>query len=249
MLKDNEELHDLLGYEGIKIIQGKEMFRFSLDSTLLANFVHITTKEKQIIDLCTGNAPIPLFLSLKTKAHIVGVELQEQIADMAKRSVEVNKLEQQIQIIIEDVKQIGDTVGKNTYDIVCANPPYFKYHPTSNINKNEQLTIARHEVKLTLEDLIKATKGLLKNKGHFYLVHRAERLQEICKSLAEYKLNVKRVQFIYPKQSTKEAMLVLIEAQKDSKALIQVLQPIYIHNEDGSYTEEILEIFRFKGTV
>lgn len=249
MLKVNEEVHNLLGYDGIKIIQGKEMFRFSLDSTLLANFVHINGKEKHIIDLCTGNAPIPLFLSLKTMARIIGVEVQEQIADMGKRSVEINELGHQIQIVTEDVKQIGDKVGKNIYDIVCANPPYFRYLPTSNINKNEQLTIARHEVKLTLEDLIKETKVLLKNKGHFYLVHRAERLQEICKLLSEYKLNVKRVQFIYPKRSSTDAMLVLIEAQKESKALIQVLQPIYIHNEDGSYAEEILEIFRYKAIV
>lgn len=249
MLKNNEELHDLLGYEGLKIIQGKEMFRFSLDSTLLGNFVQITNKEKRIIDLCTGNAPIPLFLSLKTKAHIIGIELQDQIADMANRSVELNGLEKQIEIQTEDVKHIGEKVGKNIFDIVCANPPYFKYLPTSNINKNEQLTIARHEVRLTLEDLIKEAKGLLKNKGHFYLVHRAERLQEIVKLLSENKLNVKRLQFVFAKQSTTDAMLVLIEAQKESKATLHVLQPIYIHNEDGSYTEEILEIFRFKGTV
>lgn len=249
MLKENEELHDLLGYEGIKIIQGKEMFRFSLDSTLLANFVHITSKEKRIIDLCTGNAPIPLFLSLKTKANIVGVEIQEQIADMAKRSVEANGLEKQIQIKVEDVKQIGGLVGKNIFDIVCANPPYFKYLPTSNTNKNDFLTIARHEVKINLADLVKEAKGLLKNKGYFYLVHRAERLQEILNLLSDSKLNAKRVQFVYAKQSTKDAMLVLIEAQKESKAMLQVLQPIYIHNEDGSYAEEILEIFRFKGTV
>src|SRR5690554_5155330 len=118
MLKNNEELHDLLGYEGLKIIQGKEMFRFSLDSTLLGNFVQITNKEKRIIDLCTGNAPIPLFLSLKTKAHIIGIELQDQIADMANRSVEVNGLEKQIEIQTEDVKHIGEKVGKNIFDIV-----------------------------------------------------------------------------------------------------------------------------------
>lgn len=249
MLKQNEEIHDLLGYDGIKIIQNKEMFRFSLDATLLANFVDTTSKAQKIIDLCSGNGPIPLFLSLKTKSEIIGIEIQEQVADMAKRSVVLNGLEKQVSYLHADLKGISKEVGANCYDIVTANPPYFKYISSSNINKHEQITIARHEVFVTLEEIMTESKKLLKNKGLFYLVHRAERLQEILHLLEMHKLRARRLQFVYPKESSQDAMIVLIEAQKGSKTMVKVEKPMYIHNEDGTYTNQIKKIFHFKTTI
>src|SRR5690606_35548150 len=144
----------LLGYKHIKIIQDEEKFRFSLDSTLLANFVNVKKHTKKIIDLGTGNAPIPLFLTLKTDAKIIGVEIQKEVYELAKQSVELNNLSGQIEIINADIKDVYKLVGPNTFDIVISNPPYFKYLPTSNINKNDYLTIARHEVLITLEEIV-----------------------------------------------------------------------------------------------
>ena len=132
-----ELIHELLGYKHIKIIQGEEKFRFSLDSTLLANFVKIKKHTKKIIDLGTGNAPIPLFLTLKTDANITGVEIQKEVYELAKKSVEINNFQNQIEIINADIKDIYKVVGANQFDIVISNPPYFKYTPTSNINKND----------------------------------------------------------------------------------------------------------------
>ena len=181
-----ELIHELLGYKNIKIIQDSEMFNFSTDSMQLAYFVSCSPKTSKIIDLGCGNAPIPLFLTMKTKAHIIGVDIQKEICDMAMRSVKLNHFEDQIEIINADIKDIYKTVGTNCFDIVTCNPPYFKYLETSNINKNDYLTIARHEVKITLEDIISESKKLLTEKGSLYLVHRVDRFPEIINLLSKY---------------------------------------------------------------
>ena len=136
-LKNKEVIHELLGYENIKIIQNDDMFSFSIDSMLLADFVNINKRCKNIIDLGCGNGPIPLYLTLKTDALIYGVEIQSDVYDMAKRSVELNGLENQITIINDDLKGIYKKIGANKFDVVTSNPPYFKYAETSNINKND----------------------------------------------------------------------------------------------------------------
>ncbi len=240
-----EVVHELLGYKQIKIIQNDEMFCFSVDSMLLADFVRIPIKTKKIIDLGCGNAPIPLFLTLKTKAKIIGVELQEVIADMAKRSVELNHFESQIEIIHQDLKNIYQTVGANQFDIVISNPPYFKYQESSHINKNSFLTIARHEVKATLEDIIQEARKLLIDGGLFYMVHRAERLTEILLSLKENGFAMKRIRFVYPKTNASEALLILLEAKKNAKEGMKIGQPLYIYDDMGEYTEEVRNIFHF----
>ncbi|HHU56441.1 MAG TPA: tRNA1(Val) (adenine(37)-N6)-methyltransferase [Acholeplasmataceae bacterium] len=245
-----EQIHELLGYKNIKIIQNEDMFKFSLDSILLAHFVTPNYKTKKIIDLGCGNAPIPLFLTLKTKAKIYGVEIQEIAADMAKRSVELNNLQSQIEILNADLKNIYRMPSfANTFDIVVSNPPYFKYNRNSNINKNDFLTIARHEVKVKLKDIIEEAKKLLIDGGSLYLVHRAERLEDIILSLKEENFAVKMLQFVYSKPSSQEALLVLVNAKKNRNPGLKVREPLYVYEENGEYTETVKKIFNFQKKV
>lgn len=242
-MNNQEKIHELLGYEKIKIIQRDEMFSFSLDSMLLANFID-TTNAKKIIDLGTGNAPIPLFLTLKTNALIYGVEIQEDVYDLARRSVELNGFSNQIKILNRDLKNVYQEVGANQFDVVSSNPPYFKYQEDSLINKNDYLTIARHEVKATLEDIVVEAKRLLIDGGRFNMVHRVNRMSEIFRCLEDNHFGIKKVQLIYPK-SNGEAMMFLVEARKNKISDIKFLEPIYVYNEN-KYTEQVLKIFNFK---
>ena len=232
---NKENIHELLGYERIKIIQRDEMFSFSLDSMLLANFID-TKGAKKIIDLGTGNAPIPLFLTLKTDAHIYGIEIQEDVYDLARRSVLLNGFENQITILNRDLKNIYQELGANQFDVVSSNPPYFKYQEDSLINKNDYLTIARHEVKATLEDIIVEAKRLLIDGGRFNMVHRVSRMSEIFRCLEDNHFGIKRVQLIYPKTNG-EAMMFLVEARKNKASDIKMLEPIYVYHEN-KYTVE-----------
>lgn len=240
-----EVIHELLGYKRIKIIQNDEMFSFSLDSILLANFVNTSVKDNYIIDLGCGNGPIPLFLTMKTKAKIYGVEIQEVIYDMAKRSVELNNFEEQVTIINADLKNIYRNDFANKFNIVTSNPPYFKVNPNSNFNKNDYLTIARHEVMATLEDIIIEAKKLLVDGGSLYLVHRAERIDDILILLKKHKFACKRMQFVYSKIDSETALTVLVEAKKNRQSGIKVLRPLYTYDNNGEYTEEIKKIFNF----
>lgn len=242
-MNNQEKIHELLGYEKIKIIQRDEMFSFSLDSMLLANFID-TTNAKKIIDLGTGNAPIPLFLTLKTNALIYGVEIQEDVYDLARRSVELNGFSNQIKILNRDLKNVYQEVGANQFDVVSSNPPYFKYQEDSLINKNDYLTIARHEVKATLEDIVVEAKRLLIDGGRLNMVHRVNRMSEIFRCLEDNHFGIKKVQLIYPK-SNGEAMMFLVEARKNKISDIKFLEPIYVYNEN-KYTEQVLKIFNFK---
>lgn len=241
-----EQIHDLLGYDGLKIYQDSEAFSFSIDSLLLSSFIKINDKTKNIIDLCAGNGPIPLYLSLKTNANIIGVEIQEYIAMLAKKSVEYNKIDN-INIINDNLIDIYKKVGANQFDIVCANPPYFKVGETPHLNKNDLLSIARHEIKCNLEDIIKEASKLLIDGGSLYLIHRVERLQEILSLLTKYKFGTKDIRFCYPKKDT-NALLVLIEAKKNRAANVNVLNPLYIYedSEKNIYTNEVLNIFNYK---
>ncbi len=238
-----EVIHDLLGYDGIKIIQRPDMFNFSLDSTLLADFVNLLSKTSKILDLGTGNAPIPLFLSMKTKAKIIGVELQKDVFDLAKRTIELNKLEDQITIVNQDIKGIHKLYENSEFDIVTCNPPFFKYKESSHINKTDYKTIARHEVFITLEEIIIEAKRLLTTKGSFVMVHRTERLIEIINLLTKHKFSVKRLRLVYPKIG-EDSNMVLIDASNNGLPGLKILEPLYVH-ENNSYTEEILKIFNF----
>ncbi len=238
-----EVINDLLGYDGLKIIQRPDMFNFSLDSTLLADFVRPLAKTKKIMDLGTGNAPIPLFLSLKTKAHITGVEIQKEVFDIAVRNIELNKLTDQVTILNDDIKGLSKKFENSEFDIITCNPPFFKFNGASNTNKHDFKTIARHEVLITLEGIIIEVKRLLKTKGSFCMVHRTERIEEIILLLNKHNFSLKRLRFVYPKHG-ENSNAVLIDASNNGNPGLTLLEPLYVH-ENGGYTKEIKRIFNY----
>lgn len=237
-----EVLNDLVGYKNLKIYQNTEWFAFSLDSVLLPNFVTLNKNIERIMDLGCGNAPIPLILSTKTNAKIIGVEIQKDSYELARKSVLYNHLENQIELLNMDMKDLRNMYSSDTIDVITCNPPYFKYLETSNLNENIHKVIARHEKMITLEEIVSLSRYLLKNNGVLAMVHRTDRLIEIISLFSKYGLEVKKLRFIYPKMNT-ESNMVLIEGRKNGKTGLKLLPPLYAHNEDGSYTEEVLKMF------
>lgn len=219
---NNCGLNDLYD-TGFKIYQSKDYFKFSLDSILLANFVEFNFTDKLVLDLCTGNAPVPIILSENKKIKIYGFELQKEIYELAVKSIKVNQIDN-VEIINDDVKNSLNYFPGNNFDIVTCNPPYFKYTKNSIINENEIKSIARHEIKITLEDIIKIATKQLKAKGKFYIVHRSDRLIEIINCLNKYNFGIKKLQFVYSSIDANSSM-VLIEAKKDCKNDVKVLKP------------------------
>lgn len=226
------------------IYQNDEWFKFSLDSVLLAKFVTINLRHKKVIDLATGNAPIPLLLSFRTNASIYGIEYQECIYELGKQSVYENHKNMQIKLINDDVRNLKKLFNSDTFDVVTCNPPYFKTKNTEFLNDNSVKSLARHEITLNLEDVLRQARYLLKNGGIFAMVHRTERFVEILEKMKKHHLEPKRVQFIYPKKS-KNSDLFLIEAIKNGNSGLKLLSPLVIHNEDNTYTEEVLEKLNF----
>lgn len=232
----------LLGYKNLKIVQDNDMFNFSLDSVLLPNFVTINKGVKKILDIGCGNAPMPLILSTKTQATITGVEIQKEVYELAMESIKLNNKESQIKIVNQDIKDFYLKEQTDTYDVIISNPPFFKYLKTSNINKNDYKTIARHEVKLNLDELFTVSKKLLKNNGVVAIVHRPERFVEIVETMRKNGIEPKRVQFIYPKINM-ESNIMLIEGSKNGKPGLKILPPIYTHKDNGEYTDTIKKYF------
>ncbi|MEJ6529897.1 tRNA1(Val) (adenine(37)-N6)-methyltransferase [Exiguobacterium sp. USCH10] len=239
-IKDGERLDDLLGRPG-KIIQSDDVFSFSLDAVLLAEFVWVPIQKGQLVDLCAGTGAIPLFLSYRTKGTITGVEIQSKLVDMANRSMAVNRLENRIQVVEGDVKAAAAQLGHARYDVVTCNPPYFLANETSLRNQNEHHTIARHEVLCTLEDCIKTASQLVKPGGKVAFVHRPERLLDILTLMRTYRIEPKRMQLVYPKAG-REANTLLIEGSKDGKAGLKILPPFVVYEEDDTYTEAMRAI-------
>ena len=237
-----ETINYLLGYEDLKIIQDDDKFCFSLDSVLLPNFITINKNYNKILDIGCGNAPIPLILSKKTNSKIVGIEIQEDVYKLAKKTIELNKLENQITIINEDVNKYYLKEETDTYDAITCNPPYFKLNENSNTNKTLYKTIARHEQELNIDQIFKISRKLLKNNGVVAIVNRPERLIEIIQSMKLNNKEKKKMQFVYPKKN-KEANILLIEGRKNGKPGIKILPPLYAHNDDGNYTEQIMKYF------
>ena len=232
----------LLGYKDLKIIQDSDMFNFSLDSVLLPNFVTINKKIDKILDIGCGNAPIPLILSTKTNAHIIGVEIQESVYKLAKESIKINNKEDRITIINDDINDYYKKCETDTFDVITCNPPFFKYRESSNLNKSDYKTIARNEVKLNLSELFMIAKKLLKNNGVIAIVHRPERFLEVVEEMKKNNIEPKRVQFIYPKRNM-DANIMLIEGSKNGNPGLKVLPPIYTHLDNGDYTDEVKKYF------
>lgn len=238
-------LNDLLGVPGLKIYQDTDYLNFSLDSILLASFVKTLRQTKKIVDLGTGNGPILLYLTLKTKALMTGIEIQSHSYELALKSVKENNKEDQISLYNKDIKNINQIIGKNIYDIVISNPPFYKLGE-ARLNDKESLNIAKHEVLITLEDIIKEASLLLKNGGSFYLVHRPSRLCEIFSLLSKYHLEPKRMRLVYPKVN-KSCNHVLIEAKKNvNPASLIVLEPLIVYNNNDKWTDEVLNIYNGK---
>ncbi|WP_430789421.1 tRNA1(Val) (adenine(37)-N6)-methyltransferase [Virgibacillus flavescens] len=240
-LFDDERLDYLVKEDDIQIIQSPTVFSFSLDAVLLAHFTYVPIKKGRILDLCSGNGVIPLFLSRKSNAHITGVEIQNRLYDMATRSVQLNELSTQITILHGDLTNMQGKLAHSSFDLVTCNPPYFKTKEETEHNKNDYLTIARHEVYCSLEDVVKACKLYVKPGGKVSFVHRPGRLVDILNLFRKYKLEPKRMQLVYPKKG-RDANMLLIEGIRDGKADLTILPPLYIYNDDNTYTPEAEEI-------
>ena len=243
-LKENERIDDL-ELKGLKIIQNKEGFCFGIDSVLLSDFVKNIKNNSLVLDLGTGTGIIPILLCGKTNLKkVIGVEVQEKIAEMAKRSIKLNNLEDRFQVINENILNLKNIYQNQTFDVVVTNPPYKKKN-SGIINENHEKLISRHEIEADLADFIKVSKDLLKDKGEFYMVHRPERLVDILSIMRKEKLEPKVLRMVYSNKN-KEPKLVLIKGIKNAKPFLKVEKNLYIYDENGNYTDEILEIYNKK---
>lgn len=228
---------------GYKVLQDSERFQFGIDAVLLADYASKSLKEKEsVIDLGTGTGIIPLLMVNKCKtAAFTGLEVQKESADMAARSVAMNGLEGQIQIVHGDLKEAGSLFPRHSFNVVTCNPPYMIDAHGRN-NEQDALTIARHEVLCTLEDVVTAADYLLATHGSFFMIHRPFRLPEIFSSLEKHKMEMKRMRLIYP-FADKEPNMVLIEARKNAKRRLTIEPPLIVRNDDGEYTVEVQDIY------
>lgn len=234
---------DELQRNGYFIIQNPEKFCFGMDAVLLSGFAKVKPGEKAI-DLGTGTGIIPILLEAKTKGeHITGLEIQPESADMARRSVALNGLEDKIEIVEGDIKKASQLFGASSFHVVTSNPPYMTaQHGLTNAG--EAKTIARHEVLCSLEDVIRESAKLLKPGGRLYMVHRPFRLAEIISLMVQYKVEPKRMQLVHP-YADKEPNMVLIEGLRGGKPRMTVEKPLVVYKEPGKYTDEIYEIYGY----
>lgn len=241
-LKDGERL-DELHRNGYKIIQDKNRFCFGMDAVLLSGFAKVKPKEAAL-DLGTGTGIIPILLEAKTKGeHFTGLEIQPDSADMARRSVAYNHLEDKIDIVTGDIKDASNIFGASSFDVVTTNPPYMiGQHGLTN--PDEAKAIARHEVLCTLEDVVRESAKILKPKGRFYMVHRPFRLSEIFCCMTKYGIEPKRMKLVYPFVD-KEPNMVLIEGLRGGNPRMTVEKPLIVYQEQGKYTDEIYEIYGY----
>jgi tRNA1Val (adenine37-N6)-methyltransferase len=239
-LRDDETLDDLK-LKGIQVIQKKDAFRFGVDAVLLANFAKVR-KEAKVVDLCSGTGIIPFILAGKTNASsVIGVEIQEELVDMANRSARFNNLDYKIKFIHGDLKDEELIKSISKVDVVTVNPPY-KLHNSGLINLNDKNAIARHEICCTLEDVIIACRILLKDNGRVYMVHRPDRLVDILCTMRKHRIEPKRIRMVHPSVN-KAPNIVLIEGQRDGGTFLKWETPLYVHSEDGGYTKEITDMY------
>ncbi len=240
----NQEKIDDVQINGLKIIQRQDWFSYGVDAVALADFVDVK-KGKRILDMGTGTGIIPLLLSAFTSyEEIIGIEIQASVAKMAQKSVVLNELENRISIVEMDINDSIAQFGKNSFDTIVTNPPYMAFDEGMH-NENEVKAISRHEIKAELEDIVNIAADLLKDNGNFYMIHRPHRLVDIFYYCRKYRLEPKLVKFIHPKEG-KVPNIVLIKCTKFGKAELKYMPPLNVYDENGTYTESLLEIYRRK---
>lgn len=239
-IKEDETVDDLQ-LKGLNLIQKKDGFKFGIDAVLLSDFAYIKKKHR-VIDLCTGTGVIPFLIYGKYEPQsIYGLEIQEDMIDMAKRSIKINSLDEKVFFLNEDLKNIEVLKKLEKFDIVTVNPPY-KLNNAGIINQNDKLAIARHEILCNLEDVISASRVLLKDNGRLFMIHRPERLADIFTLMRKYKIEPKRVKMIHPKMG-KAPNIVLVEGQRDGGEYLKWEAPLYVYDDNGKYTKEIDSIY------
>lgn len=240
-LKENERIDDL-EYENLKIIQNKDGFCFGIDAVLLSDFAKNIKKDVNVMDLGTGTGIISILLCGKTKLKkIVGVEVQKEVYDMACRSSKLNDLENRFEVINENILNLSNIFEDNSFDVIVTNPPYKKQN-TGLINEDERKLISRHEVLANLEDFISVSNKLLKDKGEFYMINRPERMVDIFSLMGKYKIEPKEIRFVFSNEKNPPKM-VLIKGVKNGGEYLKFRENLYIYNEDGTYTDEVLRIY------
>jgi tRNA1(Val) A37 N6-methylase TrmN6 len=246
-LREGERLDDLQA-GGLRIIQSDEVFAFSLDAVLLARYVHVKNRDR-VIDLGTGNGVMPLLLTtrgpLPRGGEIVGLEIQERLADMAERSVQGNGLGDTIKIVHGDTREAVQTFGNESFDVVICNPPY-RPAEAGDASLNEHVRIAKHEITCSLEQAISAAAALCRFQGKVAFVHRPDRLAEIFAEMKKNRLEPKRMLLVHPRPH-KRPNIVLVEAIKGGRPDLRIDPPLIVHEEDGSYTQTILDIYAGRG--
>ncbi|MDT8862627.1 tRNA1(Val) (adenine(37)-N6)-methyltransferase [Alkalihalobacillus sp. MEB130] len=240
-LQEGERIDYIAGTD-LRVVQSPHVFSFSIDAILLGRFVHVPIQKGNILDLCTGNGVIPVLLTTRSKARIVGIDIQSKLVEMANRTLQLNDIHNQIEFMEADLNQIPSEVTLSSFDVVTCNPPYFETVTEHEKNRNKHLAIARHEIYCTLEDVIRVCSQYVKQKGKVALVHRPERLTDIMTLMRTYRIEPKRIQFVHPKEQ-KEANMVLVEGIKDGKSGVTCLPPIVVYNEQGTYSESFRSIY------
>lgn len=238
-----ERVDDLQTASGYRLIQNPDWFCFGVDAVLLADFASRTIKPKShILDMCSGNGIIPILLAEKTvDTQIYGIEIQPKVTEMANRSVRLNGLEERLSIVEGDLNAASEIFGKAYFDAVCCNPPY-KESLGGLKNSSDTLTIARHEILCNLDGIIESAEKVLKPYGKLYLIHRPERLADIFCLMRKHRIEPKQLRMVHPSPS-KTATMVLVEGAKHGKPKLFLSPPLYVHDEQGNYTDEIEQIY------
>ena len=240
-INENERIDDL-EFNNLKIIQNEEGFCFGIDAVLLSDFAKNIKKNSKVLDLGTGTGIISILLCEKTELKkIIGVEVQEEVYDMACRSAKLNNLENKFEVINENILNLENVLEKNSFDVIVTNPPYKKQN-TGVINETEKKLISRHEILADLEDFIKISSKLLKCKGEFYMVHRPDRLVDIFSLMRKYKIEPKEIRMVFSNEKNPPKM-VLVKGVKNGGEYLKFRENLYIYKNDGSYTDEILKIY------
>lgn len=241
ILKDNERIDDLQ-LNNLKIIQNKDGFCFGIDAVLLSDFAKDIRNNSKVLDLGTGTGIVSTLLCAKTKlSKIYGIDIQNDVCDMAARSIKLNNLEDKFEIINSNIKDLNNIFEEASFDAIVSNPPYKKDNSGLK-NETEAKLISRHEITASLEDFIKISSKLLKNNGSIYIVHRPERLSDLFYLLKKYNLEPKKLRMVQSYIDSKPK-LILVKATKNAKSFLNIEEPLIIYNKDGSYTNEIFKIY------